>query len=47
MREMADRRLFLNTLDPLLEKLSLEYNNDGDLSDRLHDLFQVPPLLPL
>ena len=34
-----------NTLDPLLEKLTRDYIDDADLTDRLHSLFKVS-LLP-
>ena len=40
LQEM-NRKLFLNALDPLLERFVLQYNDDMDLSSRLQELFQV------
>ena len=41
IQQMMNRKLFLNTLDPLLEKFTVDYNDDTDLSTRLQDLFKV------
>ena len=41
MSQAVKRKLFLNALDPLLEKLAVDHNDDADLSDRLQDLFKV------
>jgi len=41
IQQMMNRKLFLNTLDPLLEKFTVDYNDDADLSTRLQDLFKI------
>ncbi len=41
IQQTMNRKLFLNTLDPLLEKFTVDYNDDLDLSTRLQDLFKV------
>ena len=42
-RRLARRKeqLIHNTLDPLMEKLTEDYIDDGDLSHRLQDLFKA------
>ncbi len=44
LNQAMKRKLFLNALDPLLEKLAVDHNDDADLSERLQELFKVSAL---
>ncbi len=41
LQKTMNQRLFLNALDPLLEKFTVDFNDDNDLSARLQELFKV------
>ena len=44
IREKQIENHFKNPLDPLILRLSKDYINDADLSNRLDELFKVPSL---
>ena len=41
LKQTMSQKLFLNALDPLLEKFTVDHNDDADLSMRLQELFKV------
>lgn len=41
MKDLVARGTIRCALDPLLERLTKEYTDDSDLSQRLNELFQV------